>query len=399
MINPAPFINTLTWQTTCPDWVLLNFWPIRQNNWTIVDSSTIRLWTWYLNQNIDVDDIISWNILAYWSLFTLVSNIWNTWSICLDFPSTSWNVIALDFDPKWNSWCDIPNVPIPGWSTITPWSAPIPGPTPSITTNPWFSIDIITNPWQSSQSFESNNVIVWNWVRIFSDIDTIVFKSNTGWLTLSRVSMVNQSNTLSGATITKEFSPAKVLANWESVVLFSWYNLRNFIWDTSDFSSLEFYRNVNPDEFYLKVEHFDKISMPVRVSRAAISNIWWWSAYLFRPAWYDLSSINNNFIDNLKNWNFVLSAVNKTSKEEQQLGWLYETSDSNIVNSISGSIYAQAKIFSNSSLSDFNPEISINNSNEFETLRNLGQKSNVKTVNGLTINSSLSLSWKKTIIL
>jgi len=424
----------------CWDWILdsanweqCDLWAQNWQSWSTCNASCQPIgaacvaWTLSWSQSAQVTATSSWLCLPWQTVWNFTATVvWNRTNYTWSCNWLSWWSCNASFAAWWGGgwwgggwWWGWGG----GWWGGGGWWWGWGGGwwTPWIITNPWTRIiRIRTNPW-TVRPIDDYKGIIWDRVSVFWLNDQIDLAPNTDAIDLSwaTVEIVNDTNwIIIWSRIYKTFPAWTLVGVGESIELFNGSELGHFKWNTLAIPSWIF-ADTNtsvPYNFYVIINkaswwRITYWAINVRVSKPAISNIWWWSAYLFKPAGYSFSSINNDispswkFIETLRNWNFVASSINNWSNldPEEKLWWIHTSYNWNLVSSANWLTDGQKQEFKNMTRNSFlDNSVIIETLLDFNSLFNLWQKSDIKIIGenwNLTINSSLSLSWKKTIIL
>ncbi|MDD2487543.1 MAG: hypothetical protein PHS92_04185 [Candidatus Gracilibacteria bacterium] len=280
-----------------------------------------------------------------------------------------------------------------------------------------------------------HKTIIGNGVRLFMDTDKLYFDGNGGNYYLGgKTAIVKDNSSLITGPATGEVSKPldssyyvgdiwflkpdgtyEVRHKDPSIEIFDGHDLSEFkgnpISSIYEQTSTHYPPSSSANTFFASISYLEE-AMPIRVAKSAISNISGGSAFVFKPAGYNLDIINTGeFIANLKKGNFVVSSINSQTNIadiNQRLGGLYYTDDSNVVNSSYSDYVSEKQEFSNIT-KNLLPHYPYNIGSQIDlnvflanTSFNFGKNNNVKLIGNnsdLAINGDLSLSGKRTIIL
>lgn len=328
----SPTINVSTWSTLCSSWNLINFWPIRKNDNSIVDWTTINLWTWYLNKSINVDTQIiwrSWNIdLWNWINFNILSNTWVMANICMNSLPTTNDDIRLIFHTKWDDYwwaCDTEDSSSSSsWGSNYCWDWILQRPNSSWimeecdfwnwTWPAWCqktTCEILENttPWGLT---DSNNSTPSGWAIVLSPWNSLLL----GWWMwvfeyLTSNNAYIQNNSTSDIYIDKKLCVYKngfeynamnwtnICSNWEV-----WFLSKNgwkknlyvaddkFVANISSMPSTKTYVDgeiITTLEWLQSTNSFLKSILKVRVAKPTVNTIGWWASLL---NWIRFSDVN-----------------------------------------------------------------------------------------------------------
>ncbi|EKD66546.1 MAG: hypothetical protein ACD_49C00035G0001 [uncultured bacterium (gcode 4)] len=294
-----------------------------------------------------------------------------------------------------------------------------------------------TNPGLFSPiSLSSYKIIVWDWVNLFSRDDVIKFdwwwnNIYLGWLPVKMVN--NSDNILSGndegyimpsiwvgTVFFKDHDVYDGSGNLidivynrtdfqNTVTLFDWDRLYGYWFKWKNISSVYSSTNTPPipslspsNTFYVSIWYLEE-NLPIRVSKSAVSNTSGWNAYIFSPVWYDLWFINSwEFISNLKKWNFTVASVNDTANFVPLSSLTTNITDENIQDKINLSSSGTKESINSLSIKPFvsNFTNNISSISSFDNLDKLWDNSDIRiSKQEMSINWTLNLSWKKTIVI
>lgn len=197
-----------------------------------------------------------------------------------------------------------------------------------------------TNPGSyGNLSLSTYRAIIGDGVRVFSESDDLSFFStypiyisgrdtyvtNTSPLIagtdVSRV--INESNLCvgpSGSTmkvgLTTVSSSGAVITKYHDIACLSSYKLwdgselARFIGKTDALRASESYRDTAPGEFLVGIRFLQE-DLKVRVAKSVVSNTVGGNAYLARATGYDVNTIAESFLENLKKGNFTTASISE----------------------------------------------------------------------------------------
>lgn len=302
------------------------------------------------------------------------------------------------FTNPWNGWWSITN---PG--SYAPWDI-------YIRTQPGSAAWWSTNPGTQDVKLSDYKVIVWNWVNVFSPSDEILFKANyTVYLSWDEKVCINEtSDVISSAnsSLCKNIRSGWLMwtlsgqkpivyngsssSNPTSIELFDYNELKNYKWNTSSLVGGLFTKDTNWD-FSASIDYLKSL-INVRVAKPAVSNSAWWWNYLAKPLGYSVDSISDNFLNNLKQWNFTSVVVNSNNA---QFGY-WQNLTSNIAKNVKNDVNSTTS----NSLNLQNISKVTDNTQDFDYFYSVNKtKITMESQIWLDINTPLTITWVKTVII
>lgn len=184
----------------------------------------------------------------------------------------------------------------------------------------------------------------------------------------------------------------------DGYVLWSGRQLANFKGKTSALSASETYRDTAAGQFLVGIRFLQE-DLNVRVAKSVVSNTVGGNAYLARATGYDVNTIANTFLDNLKKGNFTTASI-----VSGDLGAGRNLSSSTATATIPvGTNKAQLGSLETVTSGQYSGNLEIRSEGDFDALPQMGDDERVRVLsNGeLEIGSSasdVSLSKVRTII-
>ncbi|MFZ3232444.1 MAG: hypothetical protein WA194_02770 [Patescibacteria group bacterium] len=285
-----------------------------------------------------------------------------------------------------------------------------------------------TNPGSAGNlSVSSYRAIVGDGVRVFSDSDTLSFFATYPiYISGKDTYVTNASPVISGTDVSRVISESDlcvgpagsnmkvgssavdgsggIVFNYHDVACRDGYTLWNgnqlatFKGKTAPLASNETYRDTLPGEFYVGIRFLQE-DVNVRVAKSVVSNTVGGNAYLARATGYDVNTIANTFLDNLKKGNFTTASI-----VSGDLGSGRNLSSATATATIPvGTNKAQLGSLETVSSNQYSGNLEVHSEGDFDALPQMGDDERVRVLsNGeLEIGSStsdVSLSKVRTIV-
>ncbi|MDD2892143.1 MAG: hypothetical protein PHQ95_04205, partial [Candidatus Gracilibacteria bacterium] len=293
----------------------------------------------------------------------------------------------------------------------------------------------ITTPGSYSMNISTYKLIVGNEVSVFSNNDAVAFETNNPmYLNSIPATITNNSPLLSGANASKTINNIGVggpirfeigrdydgsgnLVNISyeeriypnTTILFQGSELQGFKGDISSITSGSYKDTIttNPtyrsQGIYASLQYLES-PFNIRVSKPIISNTAGGNAFIGSPLGYNVNTVVNNFLNELKKGNFITSTVN-TSSSYALSSATTSVSDAGLSQTISTGTAGEEVNITDQLIATsdiYTPSVNITSENDIITKSiKLGDTESIRVFKSgnVSIDRNLNLSTVKTVII